>query len=57
VRALPGGEAFRTRMNAIEDAQGQLRAVADYFDGLAQDHDRLPAADTVVRITEEEQEA
>jgi tRNA-dihydrouridine synthase B len=57
VRALPGGEAFRARMNTIEDAQGQLRAVADYFDGLAQDHDRLPAADAVVRITEEEQEA
>ncbi len=42
VRELPDGEAFRARMNAIDDAEGQLRAVADYFDGLGCEDDRLP---------------
>jgi len=31
VRALPGGEAFRTAMNAIEDCDAQWRAVAGFF--------------------------
>ncbi|MCY1512891.1 putative tRNA-dihydrouridine synthase [compost metagenome] len=43
VRALPDGEAFRARMNAIEDCAGQLRAVDDYFQGLADRMDRMPA--------------
>lgn len=43
VRGLPGGEAFRRGMNRIEDCAGQLGAVADYFDGLAAQGDRLPA--------------
>jgi tRNA-dihydrouridine synthase B len=42
LRGLPGGEAFRQRMNALDDAQHQARAVADYFDGLAQHHPLLP---------------
>ncbi|RIX84071.1 tRNA dihydrouridine synthase DusB [Acidovorax cavernicola] len=42
VRALPDGEAFRARMNAIEDCAGQLRAVGDYFQGLADHMDRMP---------------
>jgi len=42
VRALPGGEAFRARMNALEDCAQQLRAVGDYFDGLADRMDRMP---------------
>ena len=42
VRALPDGEAFRARMNAIEDCAGQLRAVGDYFQGLADRMDRMP---------------
>jgi tRNA-dihydrouridine synthase B len=42
VRGLPAGEAFRTRMNVIEDSATQLRAVGDYFDGLADLTDRLP---------------
>jgi len=42
VRGLPGGEAFRRDMNLIEDGDGQLRAVADYFDRLAMQFDRLP---------------
>ena len=42
VRALPGGEAFRQAMNAIDDAQAQHAAVADYFESLSQQMDRLP---------------
>ena len=44
VRALPGGEAFRSEMNAIEDCEAQWRAVADYFDRLGARMDRMPAA-------------
>jgi tRNA-dihydrouridine synthase B len=44
VRALPGGEALRARVNGIEDAARQWQAVADYFDALAARHDRLPPA-------------
>ena len=44
VRALPGGEAFRARMNELDDAQTQLRAVADFFDELGIRMDRLPVA-------------
>jgi tRNA-dihydrouridine synthase B len=43
VRTLPGGEAFRSRMNAIEDCAQQLRAVSEYFEGLAAGMDRIPA--------------
>jgi tRNA-dihydrouridine synthase B len=39
---LPGSEAFRQQMNLIEDAKVQHSAVADYFDGLAAQMDRLP---------------
>jgi tRNA-dihydrouridine synthase B len=42
VRTLPDGEAFRAQMNGIEDAASQLRAVAHYFDGLADRMDRMP---------------
>jgi tRNA-dihydrouridine synthase B len=44
VKGLPGAEAFRARMNKIEDGALQLRAVADYFDELALAGDRMPAA-------------
>lgn len=43
VAAQPGGEAFRQQMNAIDDAQMQHQAVADYFDQLALKMDRLDA--------------
>jgi tRNA-dihydrouridine synthase B len=43
VRDLPGGEAFRQRMNLIEDTTQQMRAVAQYLDALAGSMDRLPA--------------
>ncbi len=35
LRGVPGGETFRARMNAIEDAAGQRRAVAAFFAELA----------------------
>ncbi|HRP29872.1 MAG TPA: tRNA dihydrouridine synthase DusB [Burkholderiaceae bacterium] len=43
VRALPGGEAFRARMNTIENCEQQLAAVSDWFDALGERHPRLPA--------------
>ena len=42
VAALPGGEAFRQRMNRLETCDEQLRAVAAWFDELAARHHRLP---------------
>ena len=44
VRGLPGGEAFRARMNGIDSAAVQWQVVADYFEELADQHERLPAA-------------
>ena len=44
VKALPGGEAFRAGMNLLTDAQAQLRAVGEFFDGLGADADRMPEA-------------
>jgi tRNA-dihydrouridine synthase B len=42
VRALPGGEAFRARMNTLDSIDGQVRAVTDFFDELGLHHARLP---------------
>jgi tRNA-dihydrouridine synthase B len=42
VRTLPGGEVFRAEMNLIDDGAAQLRAVCDWFDRLADAHERLP---------------
>jgi len=44
VRALPGGEAFRAVMNALEHCDAQLAAVATFFDELGERHVRLPIA-------------
>jgi len=44
VRALPEGEAFRARMNTIEDSAAQLAAVDGFFGELAARMDRMPAA-------------
>ena len=57
VRALPGGEAFRTRMNALDSCAAQVQAVADYFDELSLDHDRLPAGVVDVSEDDDAQEA
>ena len=42
VRGLPGGEALRQHINALDDARAQHDAVAAYFDTLAATHERLP---------------
>ncbi|MES2531435.1 MAG: tRNA dihydrouridine synthase DusB [Pseudomonadota bacterium] len=61
VRTLPGGEAFRSEMNVIEDCALQLRAVSDFFERLAVDMDRLPedqaAAERSGMQGEEDEEA
>jgi len=44
VRALPGGEAFRAAMNTLDDTASQVRAVATFFDELAELHPQLPQA-------------
>ncbi len=45
VQALPGGDAFRARMNLIEDCRSQVTAVSDFFDALADRYHLLPSAD------------
>jgi len=50
VRTLPGGEMFRARMNALVDAETQLRAVADFFDALNEVADRMPLASLVFTV-------
>jgi tRNA-dihydrouridine synthase B len=44
VRDLPGGEAFRAGMNALQDSQSQVAAVEQFFDGLNEKMDRIPAS-------------
>ena len=44
VRDLPCGDAFRARMNGIDSAPLQWQLVADYFEELADGHERLPTA-------------
>jgi tRNA-dihydrouridine synthase B len=43
VRELPGGDAFRSRMLAIDDCEQQVQAVAVFIDALGAAMDRLPA--------------
>ena len=43
VRALDGGEAFRQRINALQQAGQQIAAVGAYFDRLAESGERLAA--------------
>jgi tRNA-dihydrouridine synthase B len=43
VRELPGGEEFRSAMNALQDSVAQVAAVEQYFDGLNEKMDRIPA--------------
>ena len=42
VRALPGGEAFKARMNLVESSGLQLAGVATFFDELGGHMDRMP---------------
>jgi tRNA-dihydrouridine synthase B len=43
VRGLPGGEAFRERMNRLDDPRAQHEAVSDWLGELAMIHPRWPA--------------
>jgi tRNA-dihydrouridine synthase B len=43
VKELPGGEAFRAQMNALESAPEQVAAVEHYFDGLSDRMVRIAA--------------
>ncbi|MHB1199432.1 MAG: tRNA dihydrouridine synthase DusB [Polaromonas sp.] len=43
LKSLPGGEAFRARMNALDDCMAQLNAVGNFFDDLGARMDRIPA--------------
>jgi tRNA-dihydrouridine synthase B len=52
VKALPGGAAFRERMNSIEDSVAQLAAVSEFFDELGASTDRVPCA--VPQVIEQE---
>ena len=54
VKTLPGGEAFRAHMNALEDCRLQHDAVADFFDELNLHMDRLPTP-TVTDVTHNKQ--
>jgi tRNA-dihydrouridine synthase B len=56
VHALPGGQAFRGHMNTLESCDAQLRALNDWFDALAEKHERLPylnaaANDDLIELT------
>jgi tRNA-dihydrouridine synthase B len=44
VRPLPGGEAFRSAMNQLDDIDSQVAAVTAFFDHLAVLHPVLPLA-------------
>ena len=56
VRSLPGGEAFRQYMNTLDTPVLQQRAVAQFLDELAAQHERLPAALGVSESFAHEQE-
>jgi tRNA-dihydrouridine synthase B len=56
VRALPGGEAFRARMNLLSSCETQVRAVTDWFDALADTHRLLPRASATVTPEQETEE-
>ncbi|WP_295551929.1 tRNA dihydrouridine synthase DusB [uncultured Pseudacidovorax sp.] len=56
VRALPGGEDFRQRMNRLEDSATQWQAVADYFEALGERMDRMPEAAAGPGALQEEDE-
>jgi len=51
LRGLPGSEAFRARLNALEEGGQQLQAVADFLDEMASRMDRWPVS---VADTQEE---
>lgn len=55
VKGLPDGEAFRTRINGLEDSAAQTAAVADYFDALGDRMERLPDSPAAPLAGEDEE--
>lgn len=55
VKTLPGGEAFRSRMNLLEDSEAQWQAVADFFEALGARMDRMPVA-VASEVNEQQQD-
>jgi tRNA-dihydrouridine synthase B len=55
VRSLPGGESFRDGMNALETCESQHAAVAQFFDVLADQYERLPIS--MAHVQSEEADA
>jgi tRNA-dihydrouridine synthase B len=49
VKTLPEANAFRQRLNLLDDCDSQWRAVSDYFDDLSIHMDRMPSADLGVQ--------
>ena len=56
VRTLPGGEAFRARMNLLESCETQVQALGEWFDALADTHHLLPRADEAANDLPSEEE-
>lgn len=56
VKALPGGEAFRARMNLLEDSEHQVSAVKAYFDELGSRMDRVPV-NRMNKLTDQQEES
>ncbi len=54
VRGLPGGEAFRSAMNGLDDCDAQWQAVHSFFEELGSRHVLLPPAAGHTLNTEEE---
>jgi tRNA-dihydrouridine synthase B len=54
VRDLPGGEAFRLQMNALDDCEAQVAAVKNFMDELNTRMDRVPAAGASATDDQEE---
>ncbi len=52
VRALPGGEALRARINAMDEPAEQWQAVADFFQALAAVQERMPSGPVPERMAE-----
>jgi tRNA-dihydrouridine synthase B len=53
VRQLPGGEAFRAHINALDDCLLQVAAVERFMDDLNAQMDRIPAMGTPLEHDEE----
>ena len=50
VETLPGGAAFRAKMNGLETCAEQVIAVADWFDALSDSNPFLPSATPASRL-------